>query len=56
MTIVCNIYKGVLHFQLKHIPKDFFVDIVSKDNFLTVTLKVSIVPCDLLINYVVHHT
>ena len=31
---------GVLHFQLKHTPDDFFVDNISKDNFLTVSLKV----------------
>ena len=30
---------GVLHFQLKETPADFFVDIVSRDNFLTVTLQ-----------------
>ncbi|OWF48151.1 protein AAR2 homolog [Mizuhopecten yessoensis] len=29
----------VLHFQLKEIPEDFFVDIVSQDNFLTSTLR-----------------
>uniref|UniRef100_A0A0R3S4B9 Protein AAR2 homolog n=1 Tax=Elaeophora elaphi TaxID=1147741 RepID=A0A0R3S4B9_9BILA len=29
----------VLHFQLKECPKDFFVDIVSRDNFLTTTLS-----------------
>ena len=29
---------SVLYFQLKEIPEDFFVDIVSRDNFLTVTL------------------
>lgn len=29
---------SVLYFQLKEIPEDFFVDIVSHDNFLTVTL------------------
>ncbi|VDK47737.1 unnamed protein product [Anisakis simplex] len=29
----------VIHFQLKECPKDFFVDIVSKDNFLTTTLS-----------------
>ncbi len=32
---------GLLHFQLKEIPDDFFVDIVSKDNFLTKTLQVT---------------
>lgn len=29
----------VIHFQLKECPEDFFVDIVSKDNFLTTTLS-----------------
>lgn len=29
----------VLHFQLKECPEDFFVDIVSRDNFLTTTLS-----------------
>ncbi|XP_067942188.1 protein AAR2 homolog [Watersipora subatra] len=29
---------SVLHFQMKEIPEDFFVDIVSSDNFLTHTL------------------
>ncbi|VDK86968.1 unnamed protein product [Litomosoides sigmodontis] len=28
----------VLHFQLRECPEDFFVDIVSRDNFLTTTL------------------
>ncbi|XP_064402615.1 protein AAR2 homolog [Halichondria panicea] len=31
---------SVLHFQLKEIPKDFFVDIVSRKNFLTTTLQI----------------
>ena len=31
---------AMLHFQLKEIPEDFFVDIVSKNNFLTVVLQV----------------
>ena len=31
---------AVLHFQLKEVPEDFFVDIVSRSNFLTVTLQV----------------
>lgn len=31
---------GVLHFQVQEIPKDFFVDIVSTNNFLTTTLQV----------------
>ncbi|XP_032221714.2 protein AAR2 homolog [Nematostella vectensis] len=30
---------GVLYFQLKEAPKDFFVDIVTRNNFLTVTLQ-----------------
>jgi len=30
----------VLHFQLRETPEDFFVDIVSRNNFLTTTLKV----------------
>ncbi|VDO29729.1 unnamed protein product [Brugia timori] len=29
----------VLHFQLKECPEEFFVDIVSRDNFLTTTLS-----------------
>lgn len=29
----------MLHFQLKEIPSDFFVDIVSQNNFLTTTLR-----------------
>lgn len=33
---------SLLHFQLKEIPDDFFVDIVSRDNFLTKTLQVSL--------------
>ena len=33
-------FLGVLHFQLMEIPKDFFVDIVSTNNFLTTTLQV----------------
>jgi A1 cistron-splicing factor AAR2 len=31
---------GVLHFQLRETPQDFFVDIVSQNNFLTTTLQV----------------
>ncbi len=31
---------AVLHFQLQEIPEDFFVDIVSRNNFLTATLQV----------------
>ena len=38
-------YTAVLHFQLKEIPKDFFVDIVSRKNFLTTTLQVSDLIC-----------
>uniref|UniRef100_A0A915Q0C9 Protein AAR2 homolog n=1 Tax=Setaria digitata TaxID=48799 RepID=A0A915Q0C9_9BILA len=37
-----NLYMAlipVLHFQLKECPEDFFVDIVSRDNFLTTTLS-----------------
>lgn len=30
----------VVHFQLKEIPKDFFVDIVSNNNFLTSTFQI----------------
>ena len=30
---------GVLHFQVHEIPEDFFVDIVSQNNFLTSTLQ-----------------
>ncbi|GMR36623.1 hypothetical protein PMAYCL1PPCAC_06818, partial [Pristionchus mayeri] len=30
----------VLFFQLRECPKDFFIDILSKDNFLTTTLSV----------------
>ncbi|GMT14800.1 hypothetical protein PFISCL1PPCAC_6097, partial [Pristionchus fissidentatus] len=30
----------VLFFQVKECPKDFFIDILSKDNFLTTTLSV----------------
>ena len=29
---------GVLYFQLREVPRDFFVDIVSRENFLTTTL------------------
>ncbi|XP_067678735.1 protein AAR2 homolog [Haliotis asinina] len=29
----------VLHFQIRDIPEDFFVDIVSQNNFLTTTLQ-----------------
>ena len=30
---------SVLHFQIREIPEDFFVDIVSSNNFLTTTLQ-----------------
>ena len=39
-----DLYLGliaVLYHQLGEIPPDFFVDIVSQDNFLTSTLQVS---------------
>uniref|UniRef100_A0A0M3HYW2 Protein AAR2 homolog n=1 Tax=Ascaris lumbricoides TaxID=6252 RepID=A0A0M3HYW2_ASCLU len=42
ITTYPNLYISLLptiHFQLKECPKDFFVDIVSKDNFLTTTLS-----------------
>ncbi|XP_019630864.1 PREDICTED: LOW QUALITY PROTEIN: protein AAR2 homolog [Branchiostoma belcheri] len=31
---------STMHFQLREIPEDFFVDIVSSNNFLTTTLQV----------------
>ncbi len=31
-------FLSVLYFQLKEMPEDFFIDIISKDNFLTVNL------------------
>ena len=37
---VLGVLTAMLHFQLKEIPEDFFVDIVSKNNFLTVVLQV----------------
>lgn len=37
---------SVLYHQLGEIPADFFVDIVSQDNFLTSTLQVSSVCAD----------
>ena len=37
---VLGMLTAMLHFQLKEIPEDFFVDIVSKNNFLTVVLQV----------------
>ncbi|XP_077985016.1 protein AAR2 homolog [Glandiceps talaboti] len=33
-----NTFMTTIHFQLVEIPKDFFVDIVSRDNFLTTCL------------------
>jgi len=33
---------SVLYHQLSEIPADFFVDIISQDNFLTSTLQVSL--------------
>ena len=30
----------MLHFQIREIPEDFFVDIISRNNFLTTTLQV----------------
>ena len=41
--LTLSIHAAVLHFQLKEIPEDFFVDIVSRNNFLTSTLHVSCV-------------
>lgn len=32
-------FNRVLYFQLKECPEDFFIDIVSRDNFLTTTLS-----------------
>ncbi len=40
MQCMFTLYPAVLHFQLKEVPEDFFVDIVSRSNFLTVTLQV----------------
>ncbi|VDM38564.1 unnamed protein product [Toxocara canis] len=42
LTTYSNLYMAllpVIHFQLKECPKDFFVDIVSRDNFLTTVLS-----------------
>lgn len=39
MPINC-IASVILHYQLEETPQDFFVDIVSRDNFLTVVLRV----------------
>lgn len=46
-ALLCNTYSfllirdaGVLHFQLMETPTDFFVDIVSSDNFLVHALEV----------------
>ncbi|XP_019852376.1 PREDICTED: protein AAR2 homolog [Amphimedon queenslandica] len=33
-------FMTVLHFQLREVPEQFFVDIISSDNFLTSTLQV----------------
>ena len=35
-----NEFITMLHFELREIPEDFFVDIISKNNFLTSTLQV----------------
>ena len=35
-----SIFIVVLHFQLREVSPDFFVDIVSRDNFLTTTLHI----------------
>lgn len=32
-------FVSVLHYHIQEIPEDFFVDIVSRDNFLTGTLS-----------------
>jgi hypothetical protein len=32
-------HPGILHFQLKETPDDFFVDAVSRSNFLTASLQ-----------------
>ncbi len=37
---IFSLFISVLHFQLREIPSDFFVDIVSNDNFLTSNLRV----------------
>ena len=49
---VLGVLTAMLHFQLKEIPEDFFVDIVSKNNFLTVVLQVW---CMISV-YVLHYT
>lgn len=36
---IFNKFISTLHFQLKQLPKDFFVDIISKTNFLTQSLQ-----------------
>uniref|UniRef100_A0A1I7XUN4 Protein AAR2 homolog n=1 Tax=Heterorhabditis bacteriophora TaxID=37862 RepID=A0A1I7XUN4_HETBA len=38
-AFACFLIGQVLFFQLKECPSDFFVDIVSRDNFLTTTLS-----------------
>lgn len=53
LRMICNCDSGIekypdffskfiriLHFELQHVPSDFFVDIVSGENFLTDTLQV----------------
>lgn len=53
VDVICRVREGlhqhpdfyknfirVLHFQLRETPEDFFVDIVSRNNFLTTTLKI----------------
>ena len=39
MTDLYMNFISVLHFQVQEIPEDFFVDIVSTNNFLTSTLQ-----------------
>lgn len=39
-AIMAVVVTAMLHFQLKEIQEDFFVDIVSRNNFLTATLQV----------------
>ncbi|PIO73493.1 hypothetical protein TELCIR_04538 [Teladorsagia circumcincta] len=38
-AFACFLIGQVLFFELKECPTDFFVDIVSRDNFLTTTLS-----------------
>ena len=42
VQLCCPHCVAVLHFQLKEVPEDFFIDIVSKNNFLTATLQVTL--------------